>query len=545
MARTPTMLTNGLLDALIAGLDPAIHLLRMKFFYAMDPRVKPGGDERGSAMGESTRPERALRVPGAGRLARPGLLALGLVLAGCTAIPSTDRQVTLPDPPKQAEVQPATQREHQRILAAYNGAYDDPKLEALVHNAVEKLVAASERPDQRYRITILNSPAINAFALPSGQLYITRGLISLANDSAELASVLSHEMAHVIAQHATIREDRARQVALVTKVFDNLGNDPETSALALAKSKIALASFSRAQEFEADGIGVGIAARAGYDPYGAARFLTSMGRNAELKSNPSQSHIDPRAPDFLSSHPATPERIKNAQASARQFNAPGAGEREKPTYLASVDGMVYGEDPSEGFVRGRRFLHPRLGFTFLAPEGFSLDNTAQAVLGVKEGGGQALRLDVVRVPAEQTLADYLNSGWIENIDPKSVEELVINGLPAATATARGDQWVFRLYAVRFGTDVYRFIFAAKRMAAEVDRAFRESVGTFRRMTLAESQAAKPLHIKVVIVAPGDTVERLASRMAMHDRAVERFRVLNGLGPNERVNPGDQVKIVVE
>src|SRR5207244_10957176 len=119
------------------------------------------------------------------------VVALGLVLAGCTAIPSTDRQVTLPDPPKQAEVQPATQREHQRILAAYNGAYDDPKLEALVHNAVEKLVAASERPDQRYRITILNSPAINAFALPSGQLYVTRGLIALPNGSPEPAPVLS------------------------------------------------------------------------------------------------------------------------------------------------------------------------------------------------------------------------------------------------------------------------------------------------------------------------------------------------------------------
>ena len=124
-------------------------------------------------------------------------------------------------------------------------------------------------------------------------------------------------------------------------------------------------------------------------------------------------------------------------------------------------------------MRGRRFLHPKLGFTFLAPEGFSLDNTAQAVLGVKEGGGQALRLDVVRVPAEQTLAEYLTSGWIENIDPKTVEEVSINGLQAATATAKGDQWVFRLYAVRFGTDVYRFIFASKRTTAEIDRAFRE------------------------------------------------------------------------
>src|SRR5262249_935068 len=162
----------------------------------------------------------------------------------------------------------------------------------------------------------------------------------------------------------------------------------------------------------------------------------------------------------------------------RQFNAPGAGERDKAAYLASIDGMVYGEDPSEGFVRGRRFLHPRLGFTFLAPDGFVLDNTAQAVLGGKDGGGQGVRLARARVHAEQTLADYLNSGWVENIDPKSVEEIVINGLPAATAMAKGDQWAFRLYAVRFGSDVYRFIFASKRTSAEVDRTFRESVGTF-------------------------------------------------------------------
>jgi predicted Zn-dependent protease len=164
---------------------------------------------------------------------------------------------------------------------------------------------------------------------------------------------------------------------------------------------------------------------------------------------------------------------------------------------------------------------------------------------VREGGGQALRVDAVRVPAEQTLRDYLNSGWIENIDPKTVEETTINGLSAATATAKGDQWVFRLYVVRLGTDVYRFIFAAKRMNAEVDRTFREAVATFRRMTLAESQAAKPLHLRILTVAPGDTVERLAARMATPDHPLERFRVLNGLAANQRVNPGDEVKLVVE
>ncbi len=475
----------------------------------------------------------------------------GLLLSGCAGTPSPilQQQVSLHTPPApkpdEADASSPAQREHARILAAYGGTYNDPRLQGMLDQTIERLVASSERPDLHYKVTILNSQSVNAFALPTGQLYVTRGLVSLANDESELASVLAHEMGHVIARHAAIREEKARQAAIVSRVVNDVLSDPEMGALALAKSKISLASFSRAQEFEADGIGVGIASRAGFDPYGAVRFLTSMEHNSELKPTAS-GKIDPRAPDFLSSHPATPERISNAQANARQYSGPGTGgERDKPTYLANIDGMVYGEDPSEGFVRGRRFLHPKLGFTFTAPDGFVLDNTAQAVLGVKHGGGQALRLDVVRVPAEQTLAGYLTSGWIDNIDAQTVEDLTVNGFPAATAAAKGDQWEFRLYAIRFGSDVYRFIFAAKRRTPEMDRIFRESVGTFRRMSLAEIEQAKPLRLRVLTVGPGDTVERLASRMAVPDRAFERFRVLNGLEPGDKLKPGSQIKIAVE
>jgi predicted Zn-dependent protease len=473
----------------------------------------------------------------------PLVLLLAAWLAGCSSV-ELSPQVLSPSPPKQAEVSPAAAREHQRILAAYGGAYDDPRLAGLIGQTVDRLVAVSDRPDIGYRVTILNSPAVNAFALPTGQLYVTRGLIALANDTSELASVLSHEMAHVIARHAAIREDQARRVALVDSVVNQVLSDPQTGALALAKSKIALASFSRTQEFEADGIGVAISARAGFDPYGAQRFLTSMGRNIELKPSGSAAN-DPHSLDFLSSHPATPDRVKNAVAQARQHSAPGAGERDKADYLTGIEGLVFGEDPSEGFVRGRRYLHPKLGFTFTAPEGFALDNTAQAVLGIKEGGEQALRLDVVQVPAEQTLAAYLTSGWIEGIDKSSVENMTISGFPAATATAKGEEWSFRLYAVRFGSEVYRFVFATKHKTAGTERAFRDSISSFRRMSLAEIAAAKPLHIKLVTVAAGDTPERLASRMALADRPLERFRVLNGLASGQPLKPGDQVKIVVE
>ena len=473
---------------------------------------------------------------------RGAALALTLLLAACTSTPNNP-QVSLPQVPKQAEMQPAIEREHQRILAAYGGVYEDARLHAEISALVDRLVAASERPNLKYDVTILNSPAVNAFALPNGRLYITRGLIALANDKSELASVVAHEMGHVIANHAEIREEQARQAAIIGHVVSDVLSDPQMGALALAKSKLTLASFSRAQEFEADGIGIGIAARAGFDPFGASRFLTDMERNAELKSpggNP-----DPRAVDFLSTHPGTPDRVKNALANARQFSGPGNGERDRVDYFANLDGLVYGDDPSEGFVRGRRFLHPKLAFTFEAPPGFTLDNTAEAVLGLKDGGGEALRLDTVSVPAEQSLGDYLKSGWLEKVDAASVQEFTVNGFPAATVTATGDNWSFRLFAVRFGSDVYRFIFAAKARITPVDRAFRESVMTFRRMTLKESQQVKPQRLKIVTVKAADTVEILAHRMATSGHSVERFRVINGLGSHDRLKAGDKVKVVVD
>jgi predicted Zn-dependent protease len=479
------------------------------------------------------------------------LLASAFALGACsdfTRFPLTSAAPTTTERarPQRTPVQQtaATEREHERILASYGGVYEDARLSALISKAVEKLVAASERPDLSYKVTILNSSAINAFALPTGQLYITRGLIALSNDTSELSSVLSHEMAHVIARHAAIREDQARQAALVSRVVTDIGADPELSALALARSKLTLASFSRAQEFEADGIGVGIAARAGFDPFGASRFLSSMERNAALRA--ARSANDARGLDFLSSHPATPERVQNAQANARQFSSPGAaGERDRDLYLDALDDMIYGEDPSEGFVRGRRFIHPKLGFTFTAPEGFSLDNTAQAVIGVREGGTQAMRFDVARVSSETSLGDYLTSGWIDDVDKATVEDLSVSGFPAATAIARGEQWRFRIYALRFGSDVYRFVFAAKSKNGEGDRSFRETVNTFRRLTLAETQAARPLRLKVITVQPGDTVESISHRMAGVDRQLERFRILNGLDAKAAVKARDRVKIVVE
>src|ERR1700757_2279669 len=189
-------------------------------------------------------------------------MMLTLALSACSSLDRIEHQILLPGPLGQSANDDPVTRGHKRILAANGGAYDNPRLQALLDKTVERLVAASERPDLKYKVTILNSPAINAFALPTGQLYVTRGVITLASDTSELASVMAHEMAHVIADHASMRADQARQAEIASRVVSDVLSDPSVGALALAKSKIALASFSRGQELEADGIGIGIATRA-------------------------------------------------------------------------------------------------------------------------------------------------------------------------------------------------------------------------------------------------------------------------------------------
>ena len=176
------------------------------------------------------------------RLAYAGIAVLALVLAACTASPpAVGPQASLPSPAKPAEttdMSPAALREHQRILTPMAASTTIPELQSMLEQTVERLVAASERPDLHYKVTMLNSQSINAFALPTGRLYVTRGLVALANDESELASVLAHEMGHVVARHATIREEQAKQAALVGRVVSNVISDPEIGALALANRSL-------------------------------------------------------------------------------------------------------------------------------------------------------------------------------------------------------------------------------------------------------------------------------------------------------------------
>lgn len=477
--------------------------------------------------------------------------ALLTVLAGCAAEREPGSRAAVPLPPaapRVTGVERTTSREHARLVAAFGGEYRAPAAEALLEGIVGRIVPATERPDQSYHVTVLNSPVVNAFALPTGNIYITRGLLVLANDTAEVAAVLAHEIAHVTANHALARAELEQQSILVSRVVADVLNDPTRGQMVRDESRVSLASFSRAQELDADRIGVRTIARAGYDPYGASRFLLSLGRNAGMRSagtSGTGSGKEGQRLDFLSSHPSTPERVAQSLAAARQIGAPGLGDTDRGRYLAALQGVVYGEDPTNGFVRGRRFAHPGLAVSFTAPDGFVLENTAQAVLGITAGGGQALRFDGVQVPQGQTLEQFMATGWIEGLDTASIETMTINDVPVATATAKGKEWTFRLGAVRLDGTVYRLLFAARQQTPETERAFRQTLDSIRKLTAEEVRAIRPPRLSLVTAREDDTADSLSARGAWPDRGLERFLVLNGLERGAKLKPGQRYKVIVE
>lgn len=477
-------------------------------------------------------------------------LALVLAAGGCSDIGDRGKlsvAAAVPavpaDAPRTTGVETPAATEHRRLVDIFGGEYHWAPAERHLNGVLAKLAASSDRPGEAYRVTLLNTPLVNAFALPSGDLYVTRGLLALANDTSEIAAVMAHEIGHVTAGHASLREEHERRQELLSKV-SNVLQSRERGEQVQATANLSLASFSRLQEFEADKIGVRTIGNAGYDPYGAARFLTSLGRSVALRAT-LFGQSQPDRQDLMSSHPSTPERIARAVAVAREIGAPGIGYTGRDDYLAAIDGIEFGDNPSEGVIRGRRFSHPRLGFALVAPDGFVLENTSQAVLGVANGGSEALRLDSVQISSDMTLEAYLNSGWIEGLQPASVRTLSINGLPAATATAHSGDWHFRLAAIRLGTDVYRLIFATRTLDDDSDRRFRASIDTFRRLSSDELPRLRPLHLAIATAAQGDTAEAFSGRMIVSDRPLEHFLLLNGLDRTGPLKVGQKYKIIVE
>ncbi len=489
-----------------------------------------------------------IRTPPRRGLRKTLAIAATLLLAGCAGL--APRDSTPLGAPAQAPASPVTDSgdktspEHRQMIELY-GEYQYPPAESFLNNVLVKLAQADARASDPYRVTILNSPAVNAFALPPGNLYVTRGLLALANDTSEVAAVMAHEIAHITAGHASQREEEEKRAALISQAASVIQSKKKGEEV-FAQAQRTIASFSRSQELEADQIAIGVAAKAGYDPYGAARFLDSLGRSATLSDTLSGPYASVGKPDILATHPSTPDRITKAISAARQIGAPGIGRTDRASYLAAIAGMTFGDDPAEGAIFGRKFLHGRLGFAFIAPDGFTLENASQAVRGINAGGDEALRLDTVKVPPSKGLAAYIASGWFDGVIGPSIRTLNIDGMQAAVATASAGEWHFRVAVIRFDEErVCRLIFAARLLTKEATDRFQASIQSFHRVSQEELRAARPLRLAIVTAKPGDTAETLAAGMAVPSRALDYFLLINGLARGEPLRSSEQYKIVVE
>ena len=432
------------------------------------------------------------------------------------------------------------------VTKEFGGVYDNPVLARYVTSIGQLLATTVEEPNVHYTFTILNSPIVNAFSLPGGYVYVTRGLLALADDEAEVAGVMAHELGHINAHHSAQRYSRTVFAQLGLGLLGAVTKSDIAGELGGTAAQLVLMSYSRDQEFEADSRGVRYMSRAGFDPHAMARFLSKLQANDALQAQIAGS---PGAADkfsMLATHPRTADRVERAISEAGDISVkePVVG---RDIYLRKLDGIVYGDDPDQGIVRGQKFIHPKLRFAFEVPTGFSLMNGADAVVAI---GPQNARIEFdlvggAAVPAMQ----YLTSVWAKGVQLRDVETLTINNMQAATGWARlttqGGTVDVRPVAIAFDRQTIARLFFEfpSAVADELQDGLKRTTYSFRRLDAGEAEHVLPNRLRIVAVGAGDSVQSLSARQPFENYSEQRFRVLNGLGPNDGVKTGTLVKVV--
>jgi predicted Zn-dependent protease len=469
-----------------------------------------------------------------------------LALAACTVNPATgNRQFTaLMSSDKEAQ---DGAKEYKQISAIYGTRYDNTPLQAYLNSVGQKVAAKAERQDVTYRFFILDTPRVNAFALPGGYVYATRGLLALANSEDELAGVLAHEVGHIAGRHLAERYSQRILTSLgAAALAVTLGSTDASQALDIGANLLAV-QYSRDQETEADRLGVRYLAKAGYDPQAMAHFLEDMDRYEKLETQLSGAGSMGLS-DFFSTHPQTSDRVAQAEADAAKY--PGSKAEGRAVYLQQIDGLLYGDGIEQGLIRGNRFYHPGLNVTFSVPAGFTMVNSVDKVIA-KGPGGSLLLFDGAANKDRHDVVTYLAKDWLAGEKTGLAEQMTIGGHPAASAAfdakVNGHDMKIRLIAVQWTPDrIFRFQIAMKHDAsAALVNGLKSATFSLRSLTDTEKKTIRPYRIAVVTAAQDDTVDSLAARMAIRDFAVTRFRVLNGLSMADGIVPRRKYKIIAE
>lgn len=453
------------------------------------------------------------------------------------------------------------QKAHSQVLQAY-GVVKNARLQAYVNDLGQRLAKLSHRSQLPWHFTLLDSPEINAFALPGGYVYVTRGLLAYMDNEADLAGVLGHEIGHVTARHGAQRATRETDAGLGVLAATVLGAVLERQGLAGAgqvASQVSqtaasgyIASYGREQELQADGLGAEYLARSSYDPRNMIdvigvlknqeRFAADQAR-AEGRAAPVQNN-------WLASHPSNDQRLQRMTQLAAQYPVPGkntSNDEGRSRYLQAINGMGFGESAEQGVTRGRHFYHALLDIALTAPPGWKIQNEADWLTLVNAGRDAALVVKTAPPQAGKTHDEVIRN-LLKPVQGRT-DRLLINGLQATRFVgvhnnAQGQAQAIEATVVSGPANtIYLLTYAAKDAAAlqRARRSLQEAEGSFRAMTANDRAASRPWIIKTVSYPRGGFAEM--ARNSPLESAEQQLRLINGFYGGGEPKPGQLVKII--
>ncbi len=426
--------------------------------------------------------------------------------------------------------------------------YRDPELQRYVNRVGQKLAGASHRPNIQYHFKVVDSPEINAFALPGGYVYVTRGILAYLDSEAELAAVIGHEIGHVTARHS-VRQYSASMAAqigasVVGVVVPELGSSGAQSVMG-TMSEALLKGYGRDHELEADRLGAEYLARTGYDPQAMIQVVAVL-KDQEL-FDAEIARSEGREPSayhgLFATHPDNDTRLKEVVGAAGKY-ARAATFEGKSDYQRVMDGLVFGDSPEQGIVRGSDFYHAELGFALQFPAGWRVKNAPDRAQAASPSRDAIMEMRLIEKP-QGTPAETLRQA-LRLAPGSAIETGSIHGLPAAFATYQQSSGrPVRAGVVFMGGNGYVIAGTAK-SAAEFNRYLRNfdiAIRSFHRISDDERKLARPLRIKLYTAKKGDTFASLAKTSPLGKNAEGYLRLMNSAYPRGEPGPGQTLKIV--
>lgn len=466
------------------------------------------------------------------------VICLLLMGTSCTVNPVTGK--------KELSLIPASQEKSlgeqadAEIRSQY-GLVEESKVTKYVEGVGKAIVTHTHRPELDYRFAILDSPVVNAFAVPGGYVYVTRGILALMSSEAELATVIGHELGHISARHSLRRLSQMILVqtglALIGSLEKRLA---EIAALASVGMQLLFLKYSRDDEYQADGLGVEYARKAGWSPNYMVDFFTALEKLGDLSGGKP-------LPGFLSTHPLTKDRIEKVKAMLTEADRRLKVNRE--AYLESIDGLVYGDDPRQGFAEKGKFYHPRLRFVFSFPEDWQLQNTASQVRLSSKDGKAALILLLEKSAAD--LKEYASQKMAEVKGATLMEEERLVGMRFPSYHARylvqqeeGEPLYLRLGVVRKDEYIFSFFgLASFRNYSPYEASFRETIQSFAELKDPAYLNRQPFRLRLVRASGTETLARIFERQKVPKDTQPKLAIMNGLGLDETPPAAYLVKIV--